>query len=209
MSLAIAACIDKNGETTTLMEPCNITVYSKEAGRWTLTKEMDFEIDVNNGLKGVRDRLAALADSMGDCKIFVGKSVTGAAYTVLESKGFNIWEIEGKPEEFLYYVLEKEEEQEIAKPQVPAEPVIKAAPVLKDKAGHYFINLKELQENKSVVTSKQALQPFLRNKCFSQLEIICTHVPPWLEGELQSLQLKFLYTKLEENKIKVMVYPVK
>lgn len=207
MSKAIAVCISKAGETTTLLEPCNINVYSKEADEWNITKILECEVDRSNGLKGVRDSLTAVADALEDCKIFVGKSVIGAAYTILESKGFDIWEIEGKPEEFLNYVLEKEEEQEIPEPEEAAS--VKIGPVSKDKAGYYFLNLKELQDNKIGVTSKQALQPFLRNTSFKQLEIICTHIPPWLEVELERLNLKFLYTKLKDNEIQVRIYPVK
>lgn len=44
------------------------------------------------------------------CKIFVGSEIKGIPYNVLDKMGFNTWELEGYPKEFLGFVFDSEEE---------------------------------------------------------------------------------------------------
>lgn len=56
--------------------------------------------------------------------------------------------------------------------------------------GRYQISLKEIQEGNTGITTKQALLPFIRKGEFYELEVLCSHVPPWLEAELAAGNLR-------------------
>ncbi len=176
----IAVSIGLDGETNTLYDAGCIVVYQREQGVWKENRRTEFQLPMDLGLKGLRSSMAKAVAFLGGCKVFVAKSITGVPFFELEKTGFNIWEIPGKPEEFLEYVWLKEEEE--ASRQNIATKV--AGP--EDLGnGCFRISLKEAQ-NSSGLTSKQLLQPFFRSGSFYQLEILCTHIPPWIEAEALS-----------------------
>ncbi|MDA8213485.1 MAG: nitrogenase, partial [Clostridia bacterium] len=55
------------------------------------------------------------------------------------------------------------------------------------------------------VTSKQVLLPFLRKGKFYSLEVICSHLPPWLEAELMSGNLTSSVAKISSNELRVII----
>lgn len=136
---------------------------------------------------------------LNGCRVFVGLSVTGVPYFELRKSLFSIWETVGKPVEFLDYVLQKEEET-----REPENEGNRLAPVEVFK-GCYRISLKEIQEKSVGVTSKQALLPFLRRGDFHSLEVLCSHVPPWLETELIAGKLSGTVEKIRNNELKVTI----
>lgn len=60
-------------------------------------------------------------------------------------------------------------------------------------------------ESHSQITSKQALLPFIRQKKFQTLEIICNHVPGWLEGEVLARHGFLHFSKIDDNQMKVQI----
>ncbi|MFA9380069.1 MAG: Fe-only nitrogenase accessory AnfO family protein, partial [Acetanaerobacterium sp.] len=56
------------------------------------------------------------------------------------------------------------------------------APTPSDGDGRYFLDLIALQNEHPEVSSKQVLLPFLESTPFFQLDLVCTHLPPWLGG---------------------------
>lgn len=209
MQKEIAVFLGDDGQTISIYKSGLIKVYTKEQGTWKVLKEIPFIIDETDGIKSVRKSLTTMVQDLEKCKVFVGKEVTGLSYTVLEIAGFNIWEMEGKPEEFLDFVLEKEEEEELTENSEEKVVEVMVEPISPNKDGNYYINLNQLQNSKSGVTSKQALLPFLRNAVFYKLDIICSHLPLWLEGELERLCLKSDTEKTGANEYKVTVYSEK
>ncbi|RYD03903.1 hypothetical protein N752_17630 [Desulforamulus aquiferis] len=152
-------------------------------------------------MKDLRSRMKEVVDFLGQCKTFVGLSVTGVPYFELEKARCSVWEYEGDPLGFLDYVLEKEEAEEKESAEAKTTPV---APV-ETFPGCYRISLKEIQEKNTGVTSKQALLPFIRKGKFYQLEVICNHIPPWLETELQIGNLESRSEVIARNEIKVII----
>jgi len=203
--MEIAVFQDINGETQSFLEPGIIKVYSRHMGEWKVTKEIIFRIDNIASLKAIRESIRNMAETLGDCKIFVGREIKGMAYTVLDGMGFNTWELTGNPKEFLDFVFEKEEEEaksmelSKARDQLPL--------IQKNKDGNYFLDLKKIQEHNINQTSKGILLPFLNTTIFYQLEIICGHIPPWFEVEFKRLNLYSESQAIKQNQIKVTVYP--
>ena len=178
MAREIAVFIDGDGATTSLTEPGKIVIYRRQQGKWQSQSEMPFCLDHSSGMPGVRPQLAAMVQSLGTCRVFIARSVTGLLYRELEQAGFSIWEFAGQPIEFLEYVLIQEElgaQQQTAIKAVPL-PIVETGP------GCYQVSLKDIQHSGNGLTSKQILQPLL-SKSFYTIEVLCSHVPPWLEAE--------------------------
>ncbi|AIF49602.1 Fe-only nitrogenase accessory AnfO family protein [Pelosinus sp. UFO1] len=181
MAEHIAVCMNDNGVTSSLYDASAIVIYQKELGNWDILREKKFSLDKQGGMVGMRRQMAELIPFLEQCKVFVGESVVGVPYFELEKMQCSIWEFEGEPLSFLDYVLEQEE----SKAQENAVQGSNAVPVpVERENGVYYISIKEIQENSGGITSKQVLLPFLRQGKFYSLEVLCNHIPPWLEAEL-------------------------
>lgn len=176
----IAVHVGVDGVTQNIYEPGILKIYQKRQGSWQMIRQQDFTLAQDKGLREMRKQVSEMIEGMGDCRIFVAATITGLPYYELEKAGYSVWEFNGKPEEFLDYILEKEEEI----PMDSAEAAI-VMPVPEDLGnGFYRISIKEIQENETGFTSKQILMPFIQKGQYYQLEIICNHIPPWLEAEI-------------------------
>jgi len=202
MPVDIAVFVGENGRTASLYEKGKIVLYTKTSGKWNVQKEKDFFLDKSSGMRELRKKMDDLKSFLPqDCNIFVGLQITGLPYFELEKSNFSVWEIDGIPGQFLDHVLEKEEEDgletrvEGCKLPVPHE----------ISSGCYLISIKEIQENNTGFTSKQAILPFLRKGLFYQLEIICNHIPPWLETELINCRLFWEVRTISRNEISVNI----
>lgn len=182
MAQDIAVCIGENGLTSSLTDASAIVIYHKEQGSWDTVNEKSIFLDKQGGIAGLRRQMAEIIQFLGECKIFVGRAIVGVPYFELEKMQCSIWEFEGVPLSFLEYVSEQEE----AKLNERQTPIRNTIPLPIERAnGEYYISIKEVQENGSGITSKQVLMPVLRQGKFYSLEILCNHIPPWLEVELK------------------------
>ncbi len=181
MAKEIAVFQREDGKTASIYEHGKIVIYRRTTGNWTPLRERQLCIDKAQGLAELRRKVGEVITFLNECRIFVGLSVIGLPYYELEKAGFSVWEFDGKPEEFLEYILKKEEEASEQKPDVKSPEQL--GPV-ETGDGCYKISLKQIQANNTGVTSKQVLLPFLRSCKFFNLEVVCSHVPPWLESEL-------------------------
>jgi len=181
MAQDIAVCINASGASSSLYDASAIVIYQKYQGLWQLSREMEISLDKQGGMAGLRRQMAEIILFLGECKIFVGGAVVGVPYFELEKMQCSIWEFEGAPLAFLDYVLAQEEDKLANNSTVTSS----AIPVLLEREnGDYYISIKEIQENGGGITSKQVLMPILRQGKFYSLEVLCNHLPPWLEVEL-------------------------
>ena len=207
MSKEIAVFLDTSGQTISFNEAGIVKVYAKKNDEWDVVKEYKFSLDNDMNLKLMRESITVVVETIEPCKVIVAKTVTGIPYNILEKNGYNIWEIEGEPKDFLDYVLAKEEVEESSKlgPNEQRE-TMPEKPIETDKDGCYYIDFKKLQEVNKNITSKKALLPFLRNKTFYELEIIFSHIPPWFDNEIKSLNMQSEILMLSANQYKVTVW---
>ncbi|WP_041444838.1 Fe-only nitrogenase accessory AnfO family protein [Syntrophobotulus glycolicus] len=216
MPAEIAVFVDREGNTTKLTDRGKIVVFVRKRGKWHIAREKEFTLKQIHGMIDFRLKMEELLDFLGDCKVFVGFAISGIPYFILDKAKCSIWEWEGKPFEFLDYILQKEEESYLQKQATPKADISKNKDNMKSKdiqkpcfveitPGNYSIFLKEIQESSTQVTTKQVLLPFIRRGKFNSIEMVCNHLPKWLEGEatLNSLMLKV--SELEANKVKVMI----
>lgn len=203
MAKEIAVFVGPDGSTASLSEVGKVVVFQRKQGRWNKLKEKDFTLANSRGIRGLREKMGQLLAFLDTCKVFTGLSVVGVPYFELEKAGCSIWEFEGNPLDFLDYIFEQEEAEKLELKEARNSSA-EIKPVERS-AGCYFISLKDVQNNNLGITSKQALLPFLRKGGFYELEVLCDHMPPWLEVELQVSGLSGCTEKLESGEIKVTI----
>jgi len=144
--------------------------------------------------------MADLVLFLGECRIFVAEAASGALFFELEKARVHVWEIAGRPEEYLNTVWEAEEEE---RAEGAAEPAPAGVPTpVELTPGHFSISIRDIQVKTPEITSKQVLQQFIRQKEFASLEIICDHVPPWIEIEADRRGFTIEREQLGKNEVR-------
>ncbi|HOV41162.1 MAG TPA: Fe-only nitrogenase accessory AnfO family protein, partial [Oscillospiraceae bacterium] len=64
----------------------------------------------------------------------------------------------------------------------------------------YYFDLAALQEKFPEISSKKALSQFFEETPFLELELVCTHLPPWIE----SLGYDITFKKQNEKTVAVI-----
>jgi len=165
---------------------------------------MELNIDPAQGLRAMREKIAVLITFLSTCRIIVTSSVNGAPYFELEKTRCSIWEITGNPEEFLDQVWEDEEsERSKQKSSVSAQDKANI-PVPQEKTpGTFVISIKDVQGKRPDISSKQVLQQFIQRGGFLVLEVICSHVPPWIEVEAELRGFTLETERIDKDTVKV------
>lgn len=199
--MEIAVFLNEDGETIRCNESGIVNVYIKDKEQWKVIKKIPLDVS-NISDRGIMcKKFISMAESLTKCKVFIAAEVKGIFYTILDSRGFNIWSIEGVPEDFLEYILKREEEEHIEEISIEEAPV----PLETKKAGNYYIDLRPVMESEKI-SSKKVLLPFLRKAVFNELEVECSHVPPWFGYELNNLNLDSSTEFISEDSVKVRIY---
>lgn len=198
MAREIAVFVSDNGNTAALGETGSVIVFRRQQGKWNPVREMLLCLTYSHGISAVRQQLVTLIEFLENCRVFVARTVSGLLYKELEQAGFSVWEFTGQPSDFLEYILVQEE-------FAARQPALKAVtPVsVETEPGCYQVSLMEIQNSGNGLSSKQVLQPLL-NKNFYLIEIICRHIPPWLEAECVYRQFDCKVERLTEG-IKLVV----
>lgn len=197
----IAVRVDQNENTTTLYEAGKIVVYQKHLNGWIIRREHLFKLHYQQELAELRKSMKEMMLFLGSCRVFVLSSITGVPYLELEKAGFHVWEAEGNLRELLDEVLEREEETAAA---VTVRNSSIPKPVDMGN-GFYRISLCDIQKSGNDATSKQVLQAFLRNEVFYQLEVVCNHIPRWLESEVKCGRLRCNSEITDSGELRVMI----
>lgn len=192
----IAVILGEDGRTVPLSRGGRVTVFGRDVGQWTKKREMDFVVDPDKGLATMRETFADLIRFLDKCHIFVASSATGALFFELEKAKFSVWEIQGEPSSFLEQVWTDDDADHDEGPQTFEVPVpVQRAP------GDYYISIKEIQGKRPDLSSKRLLQSFIRKGDFQTLEIICDHVPPWIELESNTVGFRMESEKEDGGRV--------
>jgi Fe-only nitrogenase accessory protein AnfO len=205
----IAVYVNSVGEVTDFNENGIIKVFAKDKSQWNVVRELYFECHMTEKNKDISSAALNIAEALENCKIFVAKKFPDFSYIMLDSMGVSTWKMDGDPNNFLEYILEKEEEEAEVIKQIDysnySDKKQEIGPIEIGNNGYYILNLKELQEHNTGITSKQALKPFLNNKNFDELIVTCSHIPNWLEGELIKLNLNFQFSKTGQSDYVIII----
>jgi len=132
----------------------------------------------------------------------VGSAISGVPYFELEKAGCSVWKFNGRPQEFLDYILAEEEINDLKATGPGGVSVPEPEEV---SEGCYQISIKDIQQNRHGLTSKQVLLSFLRKGVFYSLEVLCSHIPPWLHTEILSGGIKGKIERISCNEVKVLI----
>ena len=183
MAREIGAFVDETGRAAALSQPCSLRIFRRDRGQWRLDRSASLNLADASGLADLRHRMAEIIAVFGECKTAMAAAFQGAALHELEKAGIELWEVDGDPAALLDTILFEEEKAAQQADKSTALPF----PVLENLGeGRYSLSIAEVQRSSGGLTSKQVLLPILQQGSFRELAIMCTHVPPWLEAEVNS-----------------------
>jgi Fe-only nitrogenase accessory protein AnfO len=200
----IAVYVNEEGTSASLDEKGSVRVYEKDGGAWNVIREIPFDMDTVKGIAVIRRTMIEMVQQLKGCNVFAAKEVIGQLYYVLEANGFESFEAEGIPEEFLSSIQETIDQTAFDKVDTDKPEQVSYFEKT-EKDGYYFLNLKKALNLECSLSSKKLLLPFLRQKNFKGLEIFCDHIPRWMETELKALGLVAEIHQLKENEYKVSI----
>lgn len=203
MSNKIAVIINSESCISSFENGCKLNLYYKDNNSWQLMKDIDYSLDANTSLSEIRDYIRSVILKLDDCKIVVGKTVSGLPYNIFDRMGFAIFEVENISDSILDMIFSDVEAS--TNERINSSSKLSTSPIETEIKGIYFLNLIELQEKHPEISSKKALQTFISSTPFYQLELICSHVPPWFESYFPQKKLTYSLEELEKNKYKVTV----
>jgi Fe-only nitrogenase accessory protein AnfO len=192
----IAAFIDADGN---LADPCGsgqFRIYDRSSGDWLPDKDIAFTLSGTQGLRQLQIRVFTLAEAMGDCKILlVGAEAKGIFPTLLGEQAVTVALASGSALKCLASVpLQETVEKEL--PEVEA-----AAPVSATEVGPgaYRIDLALALKDRPELNSKQVLFPLLAKAGLESLEVLCDHLPRWLDSEGRALGYIYVVKTCDES----------
>jgi Fe-only nitrogenase accessory protein AnfO len=199
----IAVMLGSDGRTIPLSEAGTLVVFRRDRRSWQRNRAHGVALDPSAGLAEMRTTVAALNEFLGTCRIIVAESASGALFFELEKARCSVWEIGGVPAEFLDQVWHDEQaglDQPAAagpSPEIPAP--------LELSPGKFFISIREIQGKRPELSSKQVLRSFVQQGQYDELEILCDHVPPWIEAEAEQRGLELASEQIGRNEVKVVI----
>ncbi len=197
MNGQIAVVLSPQGEPSLLNEDCVVKVFTKQGARWAAERQLPVQLATGDAPAVVRDKLKGLILALGGCKVIAGSSISGLAYNILTRMGFYIFEISKVTEDVLDGIAEDVRTEGTPKEVPPVRPF----PSETETAGVYWLDLIALQTVSPGISSKKALKPFFESTPFVCLELLCSHLPPWLENE-QGLKIQ---TFAEEGRVRAVI----
>lgn len=203
---SISIFLNSEGLPSSPSEEGTIRVYvqNPDMNSWEIKEEFEFSLLKSTTISEIRKTILNMIQKIGDCRVFAARVVTGQLYSVLEINQFNIYEVEGKPEQFLSSILASEIKENENSIEKNAQSLI-CYPEKTEVEGSYFINLKATLNSNPNLTSKKILLSFVKSKDFKTLEVICDHIPKWFHEEFENLGLQSTVSKVNKNELKVII----
>lgn len=181
MSNKIAIIMKDKELIASFFKADKIVIFDKGECVWKRLSEVCIPDNMKTGAAGLRAGMVNIIKAMGDCRIVAGGKIVGVPYTELERYGFNIFEIDEYGDDVFDAILEDIEHDE-SKTALKEKIVKEARPVETSTPGVYYLDLVALQTECPEVSSKQAMKEFFESTPFVELQLVCNHIPPWLDG---------------------------
>ncbi|MBB5143024.1 Fe-only nitrogenase accessory AnfO family protein [Desulfovibrio intestinalis] len=194
---------------TTIKQCARLAVWQRSASSgeiktapksaWQQLAAIPFTLSGCYELAEMRTRIKALEQHLPRGAVIAGTSISGLAYNEFSHMGFCLCELESFSPDILDALAAEVAAKAEPSTQIPTEPVSGDSP------GSYKINLMEVQAAHPEVSSKKALRPFLASTPFVELEIICSHMPPWLEGHMKERNLTCSRSRTPEGNLRLRI----
>lgn len=203
MNCDCIAVLENAENVITAMESCtHLTPWVRDwtTGRsWQPGEPVPFSLTGCEGLAQTRERLRLLAGLLPEGAAIAATAISGLAYNELSRLGFCLCEMDA----FSPDILDALAGEILASAQ--GEEETPTGPVPTDTPGMFSINLMEVQAAHPDISSKKALRPFLESTPFVELELICGHMPPWLEDHMRRNRLTCALTRRDDGTIRARI----
>lgn len=200
----IAVFTGSEGKTIPIDMDGDFLIFKKVDGKWKVIDTIAFSMDKTGGMAGLRKQLKDLGQQLKCCGNIVASKITGLPYTVLDPLGFELWEIEGLAETFLEEIVM---ENAAIDSEDVADETLK--PMKIDDQGRYYFDMKGLLKKlKGSKSSKELLIPFFETVDFTELKVLCGHVPPWFEKKLSAYKLTYEVNDRGQGEFTVIIRKV-
>lgn len=205
----IAVFLDQQGFTAPLGQSGVVTLYTRDGAGWRISQRVPFTLSRQMGLGEIRNRTMSMLAALPDCRHFVARDIQGALLAWLDGMGMTLWQCEGRPEAFLDRLAEHISERiTAAEPVVTPLPASLIQPTGDDGAFRLDLIAALRDGGGSGHTSKRLLLPFLQQRHFQRLEILCDHLPRWFDTLLPDMRLSASVTPRPDGTLCVVVTPV-
>ena len=182
--LLIAVFADGSHSPAVPYEAERVIFYAKRDVAWAETASQQIQPLDGTAPDAAASFLTNITALVGDAQAVAGASVSGQLYTALNRLGKHIFEISEITPEQLSGIAEDIAAEE-ARCALAAEAFAVTRPVETEIQGVYSLDLVTALETYPELSSKMILKPFLKNTPFTELSIICRHLPPWLPLETE------------------------
>lgn len=199
----IAVVTDENNQITSLERGNKVLLYQETADGWQLVKEASPQLVTELVIAEIRNVIRVLIEQLEDCRIIVSKKLTGVPYHIFNKIGFHIYETDGplSPELFrdiLEDIMEASEQARVSA-------AVSQGPVSPNNDGIYYLDLIKLLQAFPEISSKKALKQFMEETSFARLELICNHLPPWMETVIALKNFDQQIEKIDQHSCKVVI----
>lgn len=201
----IAVLLDEKDKITSFDNINKINIFYQVNNEWLLKEQLGHIVIEGNSVGQIQKSIIGIIDKLDRCKIILGSIITGVPFHVLDRKGIIMCEADNYSDQILNEIMKDQLELE---KKLASKDIVKEefkGPKLVDEDGVFFLDLISLQKTHPEISSKKAIIPFLTNIVFYELQVVCDHVMPWLEGELKNRELEYVKEPYEGNKIKLTI----
>ncbi|MCX7714537.1 MAG: hypothetical protein N2171_02255 [Clostridia bacterium] len=203
MCSKIGVIADRENNISSLENGSLILIFEKKNNSWSTIEKINYHISFSSDLTELRDNIRSLILRLGDCRVIAGKTVSGLAYSVFNRIGLYIFEAPEISDRLFDDILT---DIQTAKKKKTDFKNIPKEPISINNDGTYFLDLVSLQKAYPEVSSKKALQNFVMTSNFCKLDLICHHMPPWLESILEKKRFTYELEKIDEHLYKAIIY---
>ena len=180
--LTIAVFVDGEQRPSAPHEAQRVALFHKQGGTWVETQSRPVEVTDNQSYTQIASLLHSLEAFTQGAQAVAGSTIAGRAFAVLNQLGKHIFEIRDISQEQLSGIAEDIAMAD-AKKRLAEEAFKVTSPTETDIAGVYTLDLVTALEEYPELSSKMILKPFLKSTPFTELTLICRHIPHWLEAE--------------------------
>ncbi len=209
--MKIAIHVDISGRPVSLYEDGVIHLYQGTGESWSKTGEFAFALPQSLSIARLRALVEETAAGLKDCRTLISGDRNGYVYALLGEMGFSCWTSEGSIEEQLLLVERKSQELAASacvssacasggcgggRKPLSCGPDVAAPPPENLGGGKLRVDVAAVMRTIPGLNSRQILLPVIEGGGFSELEVICDHLPRWFEGKIDELGLAAVYETL-------------
>lgn len=200
--MKIAVFVDRQGHAATLWQACALVCFYYDGGRWQVEQQLPVALSPEMPMAAIRETIIALATALPECKQVVARTLPGAIRAWLDGMGITMWQGAGVPADFLDAVMP---------PAPPVTASVTPLPqtfVTSSGDGMFYLDLRDaLRQGTGGHTSRQVLMPLFRQRAFTQLTMICDHLPRWFADVLPDCGLVSQTTLQADGSLMVIITP--